>query len=126
MSDFVTRSTRPHRRKTVPGFAVIEVSRGHELAISGELNVNTISQAREALAAAIRNGDGELRLQMADAEVADAAGLGVLVAAHERAKTAGRCIVFRDVSQRLDRVIRATKLSRVLIWTPAEAEACAV
>lgn len=125
MSDFVARSTRRHRYKSVPGFEVHQVLPGTELAVIGELNVNTISVVRDALSAAIDSGEGELRVRLHGAEVIDAAGLGVLVGADRRAAKAGRHLVLTDVSPRLDRVIRSTKLSRVLTWTTPPVSATA-
>ena len=125
MSDFVARSTRRHRYKPAPEFEVREVCVGYELAVLGELNVHTISTARDVLSGAIDAGEGELRLQMRGAEVADAAGLGMLVGADRRAARAGRQLVLTEVSPRLDRVIRSTKLSRLLTWTAAPQSATA-
>ena len=123
MSDFVARSTRRHRYKPAPEFEVREVCVGY--AVLGELNVHTISAARDVLSGAIDAGEGELRLQMRGAEVADAAGLGMLVGADRRAARAGRQLVLTEVSPRLDRVIRSTKLSRLLTWTAAPQSATA-
>ena len=125
MSDFTARSTRRHRHKDMPGFEVRQVLPGHELMVVGELNVHTIATVRDALGAAIDSGEGELLVQMRRAEVADAAGLGVLVGADRRAARAGRRLVLTEVSPRLDRVIRGTKLNRVLTWTPAPQAATA-
>lgn len=47
-------------------------------------------------------------------DLVDATGLGVLVGADRRAKLAGRRVVLRDVRPRLLRILRATRLHRVL------------
>jgi anti-anti-sigma factor len=47
-------------------------------------------------------------------ETVDATGLGMLVAADQRAKRAGRRLVLRDAHPRLLRILRATRLHRVL------------
>lgn len=125
MSDFVARSTRHHRYKDMPDFEIRQVQPGHELAVVGELNVHTIASVRDALSSAIDSGEGELLVLMGRAEVADAAGLGVLVGADRRAAKAGRRLVLTEVSPRLDRVIRSTKLSRLLTWTAAPQAATA-
>ena len=44
----------------------------------------------------------------------DATGLGVLVGADRRAKLAGRRVVLRDAAPRLLRILRVTRLNRVL------------
>ena len=125
MSDIVARSTRQHRHRDVPGFDVLHVRPGAELAVLGEVNVHTIGTLRDALADAIAQGEGELTVDLRGAEIADAAGLGVLVGADRRAHRAGRHLVLADVSPRLDRVIRSTKLSRVLTWTTPRVAATA-
>ena len=54
-------------------------------------------------------------VQLAGAEVHDATGLGVLVGAHHRARRAGPRLVLVDVSPRLDRLLRISRLHRVLV-----------
>ena len=64
-------------------------------------------------------GQGDLMVHLAGAEVHDATGLGVLVGAHHRARRAGRRLVLVDVSPRLDRLLRVSRLHRVLARHPA-------
>ena len=47
-------------------------------------------------------------------ETVDATGLGMLLGADRRAKLAGRRLVLRDAGPRLLRLLRATRLHRVL------------
>ena len=47
-------------------------------------------------------------------ETVDATGLGMLLGADRRAKLAGRRLVFRDAAPRVLRLLRATRLNRVL------------
>lgn len=87
---------------------------GGELAISGQLDVHSVPDVRLALGRAIEEGSGELLLHLGEAEIGDATGLGVIVGAHHRAQRAGRRLVLVDASARLERLLRATKLIRVI------------
>ncbi|RNI20884.1 STAS domain-containing protein [Flexivirga caeni] len=87
---------------------------GSELAVRGELNVHTVADVRIALSAAVDDGVGDLVLHLGDAEIGDATGLGVIVGAHHRAVRAGRRLVLADASLRLERLMRATGLHRVI------------
>jgi anti-sigma B factor antagonist len=93
---------------------VAEICLGQEVSVSGRLDVNTVAVVRQALQDIVDRGVGDLLLHLADAEVHDATGLGVIVGAHHRARRAGRRLVLVDVSPRLDRLLRASRLHRVL------------
>ncbi|NMM23018.1 MAG: STAS domain-containing protein [Phycicoccus sp.] len=99
---------------------VAEIRVGQEVAVSGRLDVNTVAAVRLGLQSIMDRGVGDLLLHLADAEVHDATGLGVIVGAHHRAHGAGRRLVLVDVSPRLDRLLRATRLHRVLTRGPGE------
>ncbi len=87
---------------------------GAALVLAGRLDVSSVADVREALARALDSGDGDLVLDLADVEVMDATGLGVLVGAHRRAGRAGRTLVLRHVPTRLSRLLVATRLNRIL------------
>ncbi|AKU19114.1 hypothetical protein VV02_19430 [Luteipulveratus mongoliensis] len=93
---------------------VTEVVPGNELGITGVLGVHSVADVRTVLGRAIDAGVGDLVLHLGDAEVGDATGLGVIVGAHHRARRAGRRLVIADASPRLERLLRATKLNRVI------------
>jgi anti-anti-sigma factor len=101
---------------------VTEISLGQEVAVSGRLDVTTVAAVRLALYAILDRGQGDLLMHLAEAEVCDATGLGVIVGIHHRAYGAGRRLVLVDVSARLDRLLRASRLHRVLARGPGEAE----
>lgn len=95
--------------------ARIDVLRlGAELSVTGELNVHTVADVRMALGRAIDGGVGDLVIHLGEAEIGDATGLGVIVGAHHRAQRAGRRLVLADASMRLERLMRATGLHRVI------------
>ena len=93
---------------------VVSVASGHELCLSGRLDVHSVAEVRAALHAAIDAGAGDLVVDVSGVELVDATGLGMLVGADRRAKLAGRRVVLRDAAPRLLRILRATRLHRVL------------
>ncbi|MDE9365953.1 STAS domain-containing protein [Luteipulveratus sp. YIM 133132] len=102
---------------------VHEVVPGAEIGISGVLGVQSVADVRISLGRAIDTGSGDLVLHLGDAEVGDATGLGVIVGAHHRARRAGRRLVIADASPRLERLLRATKLNRVIAGSHQDAAA---
>ena len=99
---------------------VAEICLGQEVSVSGRLDVNTVAVVRLGLQDIMDRGVGDLLLHLAGAEIHDATGLGVIVGAHHRARRAGRRLVLVDVSPRLDRLLRASRLHRVLTRGPGE------
>ena len=99
---------------------VQEIRVGREVAVSGRLDVSTVADVRVALHDILARGAGDLLIHLAQAEVHDATGLGVIVGVHHRARRLGRRLVLVDVSPRLDRLLGASGLHRVLLRVPAE------
>lgn len=93
---------------------VVSVASGCEIALEGRLDVHSVGDVRQALHAAIDAGSGDLVVDVSGIELVDATGLGVLVGADRRAKLAGRRVVLRDAAPRLLRILRVTRLNRVL------------
>lgn len=87
---------------------------GKLLVLRGSLDVSTVADVRQALHAAVDAGTGDLVVDLRDVVVLDATGLGVLVGAHRRAGRCGRQLVLRRVPARLQRLLVATRLHRVL------------
>lgn len=88
---------------------------GAYVALAGRLHAPTAPDVRSALQSAVDAGAGDLVVDLAGVELLDATGLGVLVGAHRRAEQAGRRLVLRRVPPRLDRLLLATRLHRVLV-----------
>ncbi len=99
---------------------VAEICVGQEVEVSGRLDVDSVAEVRLALHDILDRGQGDLLVHLAQAEVHDATGLGVIVGAHHRARHVGRRLVLVDVSPRLDRLLRASRLHRILARGPAE------
>ena len=94
---------------------------GHLLALSGRLDVHAAADARLALAQALDAGEGELVLDLTALQAVDPTGLGVLVGAHRRAGRLGRVLVLRDTPPAVARLLRRTRLDRVLRQTRSRA-----
>ena len=88
---------------------------GAELAFAGRLGAATVADVRAALAAAIDAGVADIVVDLHDVELVDATGLGVLVGAHRRADRLGRRLVLQRVPERIERLLHATRLHRVLV-----------
>ena len=93
---------------------VVDVTAGAELALTGRLDVSSVADVRAALHDAIDHGTGDLVVDLSGVELIDATGLGVLLGADRRAKQQGRRIVLRDAAPRVRRILRVTRLHRVL------------
>jgi len=114
---------RASRASAVPGVLMSHRVPGGQVCIRGRLDVQTVAEVRLLLQHAVDSGSGDLLVDLADAEIGDATGLGVLVGAHHRARRAGRQLVLVDVSARLERLLRAARLHLVLACrssTPAD------
>jgi anti-anti-sigma factor len=64
--------------------------------------------------AALDLGTGPLVIDLTAVHTIDATGLGMLIGAQRRATTAGRSVVLSGVPVRVTRLLRATRLDRVL------------
>lgn len=82
--------------------------------LAGRLDVGTVSEVREVLHQALASGSGDLIVDVHDLEVVDATGLGVLLGAHHRARLLDRRLVLHGASPRVRRILRVTRLHRVL------------
>lgn len=94
------------------------IRRGAELVLKGWLDGRNVAAARAALQAAVDEGDGDLVVHVGTLEIFDASGLGLLVGVHRRARLADRRLVLADVQPRQLRLLRATRLHRVLTVKP--------
>jgi anti-sigma B factor antagonist len=87
---------------------------GVELRLEGRLDASTLSDARLALNDAIDRGTGDLVVDLRDVAIGDRTGLGLVIAAHYRARRRGRRLVFTGVSPAARRLLCRTQLALVL------------
>ncbi|WP_130493762.1 anti-sigma factor antagonist [Motilibacter rhizosphaerae] len=89
-------------------------SHDQRVALRGRLDVSTVGDVRTCLHDLLGEGTGDLLVDVADVDVADATGLGVLVGAHRRAERLERHLVLVGVTPKLTRLLRLTRLHRIL------------
>lgn len=82
--------------------------------IGSHLDVRNVGEMRTVLTAAQDSAVTDLVIDMSALEVIDAAGLGLLAAAHVRGERIGHRLVLRSCSKELRRVLAVTRLNRVL------------
>jgi anti-sigma B factor antagonist len=92
---------------------------GTKVVLSGRLDARSAAVARALLHSVVDQGEGDVLLHVGELEIWDASGLGVLVGAHRKARRAGRRLVLTEVPPRQVRLLRATRLHRLLTVEPA-------
>ncbi len=90
---------------------------GRVVALTGRLDVASVADVRLALHAAVDDGAGDLVLDLSAVDGIDSSGIGVLVGAHRRAGRAGRRLVVAASPPPVLRMLRLTRLDRVLAMT---------
>lgn len=93
------------RATAAPGSQVVR--------LGSRVDATTVTQARSDLRAAIESAQDDVVVDLSAVELVDAAGLGMLVAAHRRAADSGRRLVLRDAPPSIVRVLALTRLHRV-------------
>jgi len=78
--------------------------------LHGEYDVYAAPIVKEQIAAFFRSRKKALVIDLSDSDYADASGLGVMIAAQQKAKKRGRDLVVINTNKALDRVFRITKL----------------
>jgi anti-sigma B factor antagonist len=84
------------------------------VSLVGRLDANAAGPVRDALHAALSARSGRLVVDLAGVELLDVTGLGVLVGAHRRARLEGRELVLRAPRPRVRRLLKVTRLDRVI------------
>jgi anti-sigma B factor antagonist len=85
-----------------------------ELSIKGEVDLATSPELKRALFDALDAGFFDLTLDMAEVELIDATGIGVLFTAANRARRAGGHITVRSPSAAVQRVLAVVDLEGVI------------
>ncbi|HEY7043813.1 MAG TPA: STAS domain-containing protein [Nocardioidaceae bacterium] len=84
--------------------------------IGSHLDVRNVGHVRTMLNSVIGSttDPADVIVDMGALEIIDAAGLGMLTAAHLRAERAGKRLVLRNCSNDIRRVFAVTRLNRIL------------
>ncbi|MBA2773458.1 MAG: STAS domain-containing protein [Nocardioidaceae bacterium] len=84
------------------------------LTVGSYLDGRNVAVMRTELNDLLDKATGDVVIDMAALTLIDAAGLGMLTAAHLRAERAGRRLLLRNCSKEVRRVLAVTRLNRVL------------
>jgi anti-anti-sigma factor len=93
---------------------VQEQEHGRLLVLRGRLDARAAPDVRQALHRVVDTGDGEVLVEVSGLVLVDVASLGLLLEAHRRAERAGRQLLLVGVPAPLERMLRVTRLDRVL------------
>ncbi|MEO5610918.1 MAG: STAS domain-containing protein [Ornithinibacter sp.] len=91
---------------------------GCHVTLRGRLDVRTVPDLRLTLHRVIAGGSSPLLLDLAEVQVGDATGFGLLVESVRRARRAGRPVHVVAADERTRRLLRRGRLGSVL--SPAE------
>ncbi len=82
--------------------------------VAGRVDVSTVGVLRDRLHAAVDRSEGTIVIDVAGVDTIDATGLGMLIGTQRRANALGHHLVLRDVPARMARLLKVTRLDRVL------------
>ncbi len=82
--------------------------------LTGRFEAIAAGAVRERLHAAVAAGSGRLLVDLSGVDSIDATGLGVLVGTQRLAERSGRSLALWGTPERLARLLRVTRLDRVL------------
>jgi anti-anti-sigma factor len=101
------------------GLNIEVVTWGVELRMAGRLDSRSSPAARASLHEHVDGAHGDLTVNLADTEIWDGTGLGVLVGTCRRARRAGRRLVLTEVRPRELRMLRVASVPRTALVRPA-------
>jgi len=106
----------PRGGKEQAAFSVIREAGCHlaTVRVSGEVDLETAPELREALFAVISDGATHVVVDVGDVSFIDASGFNALVAAHMRLRGQGRGLALRAPSPMARRALEATGLDRFI------------
>ncbi len=93
---------------------VQEPERGQRLVLRGRLDARSAPDVRQSLHRVVDTGTGDLVVDVEELLLVDVSSLGLFLEAHRRAERIGRRFVLVGVPPPLERMLRVTRLDRVL------------
>ena len=91
--------------------------------LSGELDMATAPELRQAIVAAVADGATDLVLDLSEVSFCDSVGLGIIVGGLKRARSQGGDLRLRAVPARLAETLALTGLDRAITIEPSVASA---
>jgi len=92
---------------------------GAILSLSGELDMATAPDLRQAIVAAVADGATDLVLDLSEVSFCDSVGLGIIVGGLKRARSHGGDLRLRAVPERLAETLALTGLDRAITVEPS-------
>jgi anti-anti-sigma factor len=91
-----------------------QVAAGTVVRLAGRVDATTVALHRDRLHHAVDSGSGAVVVDLAQVEVLDATGVGMLLGAARRAARSGRPLVLRGTPIRVARMLHVTGIDRIL------------
>jgi anti-sigma B factor antagonist len=91
--------------------------------VSGEIDVDTGPQLRDHLLGLVAGGEHNIVVDLSDVSFLDSSGLGVLVMAHKRIRTAGGTLRLAGCQPEVVSIFHLTALDRVIEMFPTVQDA---
>jgi anti-anti-sigma factor len=87
---------------------------GHHVCLRGRLDFHTVPDLRMVLHRIVDDGSDDLLLDLAECEIGDATGFGVIVECLRRARRGSRSFSIVEADPRTHRLLRRARLAHVL------------
>ena len=103
-----------HRRHPIVTLDEHRDASGHHVFLRGRLDVHSVPDLRMVLHRVVDDGTDALLLDLAECEIGDATGFGVLVECLRRARRGSRTFSIVDADDRTHRLLRRARMSHVV------------
>lgn len=87
---------------------------GHHVALRGRLDIHSVPDLRMVLHRIVDDGRDDLLVDLAECEIGDATGFGVLVECLRRARRGSRSFRIVDADPRTHRLLRRARLGHLV------------
>ncbi|KGN34887.1 anti-sigma factor antagonist [Knoellia sinensis KCTC 19936] len=87
---------------------------GHHVSLRGRLDIHTVPDLRLVLHRIVDDGSDDLLLDLAECEIGDATGFGVIVECLRRARRGSRTFCIVEADQRTRRLLHRARLAHVV------------
>ena len=89
-------------------------AQGHHVSLRGRLDFHTVPDLRMVLHRIVDDGSDDLLLDLAECEIGDATGVGVIVECRRRARRGSRTFCIVDADPRTHRLLRRARLAHLV------------
>lgn len=103
-----------HRGHTIVTLDEHRDASGHHVSLRGRLDFHTVPDLRMVLHRIVDDGSDDLLLDLAECEIGDATGFGVIVECLRRARRGSRAFCIVDADDRTHRLLRRARMSHLV------------